>query len=220
MLTSYLWLLSSCWVMGGDDTHPRHADAAEHAELELDPDPPSPPTRTPPPAPPVAPGEPQAALTSELCTDLEEGGPVAGPDCITATIACGDTVIGHTIGGTERFDTQFYERHHCTPATSRHDGGDERVYLLEMPPGPMRATVYLDTPCADLDLAAMRVIDAATCPTIDTMVKQCDMWPKKGTRREKVELSSNEGATWLLVIEGKADAEGAFGLTVECVDHL
>jgi hypothetical protein len=171
---------------------------------------------------PAVPGadEPMSQISAANCTDLADGGPVAGPGCITATVSCGDTVAGHTKGGAQAFDTRFYEAKYCTPATTNHDSGDERVYALTMPEGDHRAVVYLDTPCADLDLAAIRVPDLTSCPTQATDVAQCEMWPKPSTQREKVELVSRGATTWLLVVEGKGDAEGAFGLTVRCLDGL
>src|SRR5688500_15272763 len=65
---------------------------------------------TPPP--------PEAAVTSANCDDLADGGPVNGPGCITGEIKCGDTIVGHTLGGVERFDSKFYEKKFCTPRTT------------------------------------------------------------------------------------------------------
>jgi hypothetical protein len=172
------------------------------------------------PAAPLGPDDPPPTVSDANCGDLADGGPVAGPGCITATVKCGETIAGHTKGGTSTFDTRFYEAKYCTPATTDHDSGDERVYALTMPDGNHRAQVWLDTPCADLDLAAVRVPGFESCPTLDTPVAQCEMNQKTRTQREKVELVSQGPTTWLLVVEGKGDAEGAFGLTVKCVDGL
>jgi len=69
--------------------------------------------------PPIQPG-----ITSSQCGDLEDGGPVAGPDCITGYLECGQTIIGHTKGGVDRFNTRFYEQNFCWPGTIQRDGGD------------------------------------------------------------------------------------------------
>lgn len=161
------------------------------------------------------PPPPEAGITKSQCKDLEDGGPVEGPGCITGRISCGETVIGHTIGGVRRFDTRFYERAFCTPALTNHDGGDERIYRLDMPDGPWTAVVTLDTPCADLDLAAIRW-DGDDCPTPSHIIHQCEMWPKDGTAREQVRLASTSQSSWFLVVEGKDEHEGAFALTVQC----
>jgi hypothetical protein len=172
------------------------------------------------PLPPPAPGDPAPAIGPDNCDDLTDGGPLAGPDCITGTIACGQTVVGHTKGGSAAFDTKFYEAQFCTPALTDHSSGDERVYVLELPPGDRNAKVWLDTPCADLDLAAIRVPDATTCPNATSSIKQCEMSVQPNQKRDKVEIVSQVGTTWLIVVEGKGNAEGAFALTVACADGL
>jgi hypothetical protein len=159
---------------------------------------------------------PEWAVHKEQCDDLADGGAVNGPDCITDVITCGETVIGHTQGGVQRFDSRFYEKQFCTPYTTNHDGGDERVYQLQFPPGDWTAFVYLDTPCADLDLAGIRW-SGDTCPGIQHNVPQCEMWPDAYARdREYIRLASQKESTWLLVVEGKGDDEGAFALHVQC----
>ncbi len=172
------------------------------------------------PDPSSDPNAPTVAMGRDRCNDLAEGGPVAGPDCITAEIRCGDVVYGHTLGGTQVFDSRFYERHKCTPRTTNHDSGGERVYRLRMPDGDHRVHAWLDTPCADLDLTVLTTADGDTCPTMDSLVKVCDMWPNKGTKREHVEFATQGATDLLIVVEGKNEEEGSFALTVQCKDGL
>lgn len=180
-----------------------------------------PPITTTPQAVQLGPDEPPIAATPQNCGDLQDGGPVQGPDCVTAEVKCGEVVYGHTFGGTNRFTTKFYERWRCTPALTNHDSGDERAYLLRMPEGEHHVDVWLDTPCADLDLAVMRLRDfQGTCPDMETLVPTCDMWPKKGNDREHVELSVQGATDFLLVVEGKDQHEGAYALTVQCGEGL
>jgi hypothetical protein len=208
--------------MGSDDNKTTPApEPGSEPELRV-----TQPTRPPvigvQPTPPPKPGEPDAAITADQCDDLTHGGDDAGPDCITAKIKCGETVIGHTFGGGQTFGTRFYDWHKCWPGTIDKDGGDERTYLLEMPAGEHRAEAFLDTPCADLDLAGIKVPSATTCPTMETDIRQCEMSVKKGKRRDSVELVSQSDAPvyWLLVVEGKDAEEGAFALTVKCKEGL
>ncbi len=161
------------------------------------------------------PAPPEPAVTSGQCDDLEDGGPVNGPDCVTANIQCGDTIIGHTKGGVRRFDTKFWEKKFCWPGTVQHDGGDERVYRLEMPEGEWRAFVWLDTPCADLDMMAM-LWDGRECPTMGSLVHRCESVIKNGETQELVELVHQGNATWYIVVEGKGEEEGPFALHVQC----
>ncbi len=162
-----------------------------------------------------SPPRPQPIVTSGNCEDLEDGGPVDGPGCITRDIQCGDTIVGHTIGGVRRLDSKFYEKKFCTPFTTNHDGGDERVYRLVMPEGEWKAFVWLDTPCADLDLFAV-LHDGDDCPTMSHNLPRCEAGVMPGTKEERVELVSQGEATWFLVVEGKSEEEGAFGLHVQC----
>jgi hypothetical protein len=181
---------------------------------------PRPPITTTPQPVALGPDEPPIGATAENCGDLQDGGPVAGPDCVTAEVKCGEVVYGHTFGGVNRFTTKFYERWRCTPAMTNHDSGEERAYLLRMPEGEHHLDIWLDTPCADLDLAVMRMKDFQTCPDLDTLVPTCDMWPKKGKQREHIELSVQGKTDFLIVVEGKDAEEGAFALTVQCGQGL
>lgn len=175
----------------------------------------------PQPAAPPGPNDPPVGMTAENCQDLQHGGPVAGPECVTQKVKCGDVIYGHTLGGTQVFDTKFYEHHQCTPATTDHDGGDERIYLFEFPEGDNSAWVWLDTPCADLDLAAIRLPEGTEgCPGMDRYIRQCEMWPKPGTRREKVLMVSQGPSKWMIAVEGKGNEEGAFALTIQCKPGL
>jgi len=161
------------------------------------------------------PPPPEPGIYASQCDQLEDGGPIAGPDCITATIGCNDTIVGHTIGGVRRYDSHFYEKKFCTPATTNHNGGEERIYRLDVPDGDFTAVVTLDSPCGNLDLAAMKWT-GDVCPTLDHQVSQCEMWPKPRGAREQVRLVSQNETSWLLVVEGQGEEEGAFSLSVQC----
>ncbi len=158
---------------------------------------------------------PEWAVTSKNCEDLADGGPVGGPGCVTADVSCGETIIGHTVGGVRRFDSKFYEKKFCWPFTVNHDGGEERVYRLVMPEGEWKAFVTLDTPCANLDLFAVKW-EGEECPTMSSNVARCEANLDVKTDREFVELVHQGQATWLLVVEGRGEEEGPFALHVQC----
>ena len=161
------------------------------------------------------PDAPVEVVTRSQCSEISEGGPVDDYG-ITGRIECGEQIMGHTRGGVNAFDTRFWEVHFCTPATTNHSGGDERIYRLSVPEGRLRPWVTLDTPCADLDLAVIKW-SGRSLPTNSSSVADCEMFPKDGTRREIVDVTSDRATEWLIVVEGKDDEEGAFGLTVQCV---
>lgn len=164
------------------------------------------------PAPPVE------GISRGQCSEFDDGGPVTD-GCFTGTLECGQTVVGHTRGGVQRYDTTFYKQYFCTPATTNHDGGDERVYYIQAPDRPVRMWFTLDTPCADLDLAVMRV-HGEECPAPGADVPDCDMWPKPGTKREVVDVPSTGQSDWIAVVEGKDAEEGAFALTLQCAEGI
>jgi hypothetical protein len=154
------------------------------------------------------------ALDPDACQELTQGEPPID-DCFSGTITCGETIIGHTRGGVDRYNTRFYEKNMCTPATTNHNGGDERVYRLDVPDGRQMTTVTLDTPCADLDVAAFKW-NQPECPHDAHLINGCEMAVDDRSSREEVKLFSMKKTTWLIVVEGKADDEGAFALTVDC----
>lgn len=161
---------------------------------------------------------PKVAVGPGQCTMIENGGP-ARDGCVTDEIHCGDTVIGATKGGVERYDTAFYRRNFCWPDTVSHESGDERVYHLPLPDGDMRVVLTLDTPCADLDVAAMWS-NGSSCPSSQAVLPRCEMARSDGTTRERVEFASQRGGDWWVVVEGAGREEGVFGLSVQCFPGL
>nr|MBA2321236.1 hypothetical protein [Deltaproteobacteria bacterium] len=161
------------------------------------------------------PEPPPSPISEDSCDDLAEGGPVGGPDCLTGVIACNQTVVGHTRGGVERYDTAFYDAHQCTPGVTNHDGGDERIYRLDVPDGDFVAFVTLHTPCADLDVAAYLGTERA-CPAVDAPTGRCDMNRQPGRKMERLALASQGPGSWYLIVEGVSENEGLFSLSVQC----
>lgn len=165
----------------------------------------------------TAPEWPDPSIHPDMCADLEDGGPVGPDGCVTGELKCGDRIIGHTVGGIERYDGHFYEKKFCWPNMIDHDGGDERVYRLTMPEGEWRAWVTMYTPCADLSMAAVRH-QSSTCPTMATDIKVCEMSPREGLMTERLELTTQSRGepTWYVIVEGAGQEEGAFELVVQC----
>ena len=158
--------------------------------------------------------EPAIGIVSSQCDDLKDGGAVNGPGCITAKLKCNETVIGHTVGGVKKFDSKFYEKKFCTPRITNHDGGDERIYRLDMPKGEWTAVVTLDSPCATLDLFAVKW-NGDKCPTMSHQIPQCEA-AVGSERRKSVRLVSQHPTSWYVAVEGLGDEEGAFSLTTQC----
>jgi hypothetical protein len=177
---------------------------------------------TAPAAAPVAPPKVLAQKGGVDCS-LTDGGELAGPDCVTAEISCGQTLVGHTKGGVHRYDTKFYERNTCWPGTRNHDGGDERVYLFLPDKSPrfqagetrQRVSVTFNSPCADLTFTKM-VGQLGTCP--GETAGLCDS-ANPFTRKAGISTTNitvDAGEVYYFLVEGADSAEGAFSIHVEC----
>ena len=160
---------------------------------------------------------PRAAVTSAQCDQLADGGPVTGPDCLSGVLACDRVMVGHTRGGVQRYDSRFYEKKFCTPFTTNHDGGDERIYRLDLPEGEWHYEVWLDSPCSDLSLFAFSGGSTETCPEAGSTVRSCEASVRSGLAREHVDIvHQGAAAPWFVVVEGRDEEEGAFALHVTC----
>jgi hypothetical protein len=165
---------------------------------------------------------PAPGLLASQCSGLTEGGPVAGPGCVTAPLRCGETIVGHTRGGGKNFNNVWYEESTCWPNTRNHNGGDERLYRFDPNahgiPGRFWANFWLDTPCEQhLDLTVFRTTDKNSCPTEFT--PNCDTVnpnTKANKTRRFYRAAIDPGEIWYVLIEGADDVEGAFALTMEC----
>ncbi|MFK7927819.1 MAG: hypothetical protein AB8H79_06505 [Myxococcota bacterium] len=163
------------------------------------------------------------APTDLTCDDAGADEPVRGPDCVTAEIECGDTIIGHTKGGVDRYNTRFYEANFCWPGTRNHNGGDERVYVFRADKTPrfkagetrQRVSVTFSSPCADLTFTSMEG-EQGVCPSDG--VRICDTAnPFTRKRGQSVShLTVDEGEVYYFLVEGADEEEGAFSISVEC----
>ncbi len=134
--------------------------------------------------------------------------------CVTRQIRCGDRIKGNTAGGKAHFDGDFYRSKFCVPFDGDYSG-PERVYLLEVPENTT-AHVWMDSDCADLDLFALRWNYDGKCPTTRHNISQCEGDDSKSGESHVALVSTNRAGQYLVVVDGKDAATGAFGLTVDC----
>ncbi len=139
----------------------------------------------------------------------------AGPDCVTATIACGETVEGTTVGGGDHFDGDRYLHSYCFPTTIDSHKGPDRVYALNIEAG-QRATIKLKSPCADLDLAVLRWQKTGSCPGPSAGISECEGVNKSGGG--KAQVWNNRPARYLVVVDGNDPVGANFEISVSCED--
>lgn len=134
-------------------------------------------------------------------------------ECLSGTLTCGSVVEGTTAGGDSNFTDAFYANKFCFPAGDDH-GGPERVYRL--PVGAYtQVRVTLQSDCEDLDLALVAWTHEGRCPSVDSMIPECEGQNRRGGDRATVQTFNNP-REYLVVVDGKAKATGTYRLSVEC----
>lgn len=146
------------------------------------------------------------------CEDRSRAAEPLADGCVTAELACGQIVEGHTEGGQSLWSDAFYRAHYCLPLPERYTG-PERLYRLRVP-ADTRVKARLESPCADLDLFALIWSDD-TCPTVDHLATECEADDHAGGGEVQVVTDRNP-KTLLIGVDGKAGATGPFRLQVLC----
>jgi hypothetical protein len=149
------------------------------------------------------------AASTDACA-ARAPAPIEGPGCVTARIACGDTIKATTVGGSQHFDGDRYLHSYCFPTTDDSHRGPERVYLFALQAG-QRASFELDSPCADLDLAVLRW-EGDGCPAPTAGITECEGQNRGGGGR--VSVWNNRDAH----VDGGAEQGANFDLSVSCQD--
>lgn len=141
---------------------------------------------------------------------------IAAPvGCLSGEIVCGQTIEGTTEGGESNWDEPFYQKKYCFTKDDDHTG-PERVYLLRIPEYT-RAQLTLESNCADLDLITMAWQYDGSCPGMGHSINECDADIDRGGADLIVDVFQN-GRTYLVAVDGKHAATGAFRLSVACAD--
>jgi hypothetical protein len=153
----------------------------------------------------------QAANPEDCSTEDGIDAPLVD-DCVTGELACGDVITGHTTGGSDIWDNDFYLGKYCTPMP-RGYGGGERVYRF-IAPADSIVDITLESPCADLDLFSVQW-SGNTCPTAAHNTGSCDSDVTAGGG--SIELYQDRTPrTYLVGVDGKKGAEAPFTLSVTC----
>ncbi len=147
------------------------------------------------------------------CDDGPAPAAIQGPDCVTATLSCGQTILGTTEGGTDVMDGDAYQSWYCAVVGPSEYAGAERVYAFQHPGGG-NATVYLSSPCDDLDLFAIHWEDDDICPIADYSIQECE--GDIGSGSHSFVIWNDTPRRYLVVVEGPQGEEAPFELSVVC----
>lgn len=139
--------------------------------------------------------------------------PPNGPDCLTTTVSCGDTVRGTTEGGSEQMDAELYQDAFCFIASNDYYG-PERVYALDVPEDT-RVTLTVTTPCEDLSYAMMRWEETGRCPYGSSFsIQECEGRDRGAGGSSMIDVFNP--ARFLISIDGPAGVTAPFAFYVEC----
>ncbi len=140
-------------------------------------------------------------------------------ECVSQTIACGQTVVATTQGGTSWFHDDLYRDWYCTPSPEGPYSGREKVFALELPRG-QRATITLDSPCDELDVMALRWEfweREGDCPYEGVSLIDCEMDDSRAGGEVTITSDFDEDTSnFLVVVEGPEGQEAPFALSVAC----
>lgn len=143
--------------------------------------------------------------------DLPNDAP-GGPDCVTDTIQCGQTIKGTTGGGSTVFDQSLYDGWFCGyPYPSDYEGA-ERVFLLDID-GRSNVDLDLDSECSEVDILSIHFEDDR-CPYEGIPISECDSSWDDGD--DLLHLYTDGDTRFYVIVESRSGKATNFRLTVNC----
>lgn len=182
-------------IFNNDDTGPQFDDTSIEGDADTDSD-----------------ADSDTDLTLRCDGNFSTAAP-NGPDCVTDTVSCGDTVRGTTEGGSETMDATLYQDAFCFIA-SNDLSGPERVYALDVP-DHTRVTLTVTSPCEDLSYAMLRWEETGRCPYGNQFsIQECEGRDLGGGGTSMADIFNP--SRFLISIDGPAGVEAPFAFYVEC----
>lgn len=151
-------------------------------------------------------GQPADFCKQELSTAAP-----GGPDCVTASISCGETIEGTTGGGSSVLDSSLYEDWFCAIPAASYEGS-ERVYVLDVN-GSQDIDIDLDAACGEVDLFALHWVDD-TCPYPGVSIYECEGATRDGS--DHIDLFTDQSYRFYVIVESRNEKAQNFKLTVNC----
>ncbi len=146
--------------------------------------------------------------------------PVTGniDGCVSDTLTCGDSVVATTMGGNSVMDDRDYLAWFCTPFPEGEYAGAERTYNVTVPAG-QSATFTLESPCAELDIFALRWelwMNNELCPEYGNSVIECEADDSRDGGSITVYADPTRETNYLVIIDGRQGEQEAFALDITC----
>jgi len=138
----------------------------------------------------------------------------APADCLTGTIACGETVYANNAGGSTLFEADGQFEQCSGTATGDDFGGPERVYKFVAPAGVTSVQIQLDS-CRRSWLLWYQ--GGPECPA-ENQLQSCSYPPDYGNTFNSQGESVIVGPSGeiIFVVEGFQNSGGNFALTLDC----
>jgi hypothetical protein len=143
-------------------------------------------------------------------------------ECATTFIQEGTPILGSTYYGLNYFNKDHYagdSEWYCLPFLRGDYFSSERVFLFTHPGNDQYCDVFLESPCADLDLFALRYnpYSSGGCPDPNTLNIQCEASADAGPFDESINsLYENSQTMYMLIVDSPNPTDAWFRLNVEC----
>ncbi len=145
--------------------------------------------------------------------------PPAGPDCLTGSIHCGETIVATTEGGSTELEEVFYEAARCFIPYENYDG-PERVYelILDGNGQDMNAIITLDAPCQELAMGVFYMSDDETeCPNgTQHNISTCYGEAVSSGFETTVYITGQYVERYFIAVDGPSGTETPFSISVDC----
>lgn len=143
-------------------------------------------------------------------------------ECGTGFLQQNVPILSSTKYGTDYFSNYEDTSWTCVAIPRGDYSSSERVYMFTHPGGDRNCTVYLESPCADLDLFALRYNPYSStppeCPYADHLNIQCEVSTNAGPGfDEEIDyLYENNQTMYMIIVDAPAPTEAWFRLTATC----
>jgi hypothetical protein len=132
--------------------------------------------------------------------------------CIAHTLSCGETISGINTGGPSNVDGSDYSSIWACEVTGEQSYTGPEMHYEFIHPGDGEVFIYLDSPCANLDLFVMQ--HDGGCVSSSSQIFECeaDISSDGGS----VRVWNNEPKRYVIIVEAPTDVFEPYELSLDC----